>query len=396
MFDKIVIELAKPIPKNKVSEFAFLLKKHGVQRLTIDPVYRKAISLYVISGAEKKTITRLLKNIVKNFTSLSNSNDFVKQNSSTLSIFYPTCIERLKTSGKIINNDNITQALIDNKWLLLLDNHDFGFQHGLQELFETFDTFYRKLMYDLYPQAKEIQFSPLINPQYLAKINLPGNSPSTHFFVSDENSINSCEKNYEHTLIPSPNLCILQTAPCFKIYQALSNQRLIKNQIYSIRGTCFRNEGNAVHFLERLLSFTMREFVFVGSPDFVLHARDASLQATIEWLRTLEMSAFCQEANDPFFIRKNNCTDLIIPPNIKQEVRALLPYKNDSLAIASFDTHGNFFTKHLAFSVNGEETWTGCIGLGLERAVWAFLQQKGLNTKHWPLSLQKVGVSHDK
>lgn len=77
-----------------------------------------------------------------------------------------------------------------------------------------------------------------------------------------------------------------------------------------------------------------------------------------------------------------------VPKHVKYEVRADIPYKNDTISIASYDTHGDFFAKTFNFGLKDHsETWSGCIGLGLERVVWSFLQQYGLQSEHWPAAI---------
>ena len=75
---------------------------------------------------------------------------------------------------------------------------------------------------------------------------------------------------------------------------------------------------------------------------------------------------------------------------LKFEVRALLPFKKESIAIGSFNRHQDFFGAQLNFRMeNGDTPQTGCIGLGYERLAFAFVSQHGLDIKNWPKRVRK-------
>lgn len=55
----------------------------------------------------------------------------------------------------------------------------------------------------------------------------------------------------------------------------------------------------------------------------------------------------CALANDPFFLPGKVKQNFKVPKHVKYEVRADIPYKNDTISIASYDTHGDFLQRPL-------------------------------------------------
>ncbi len=180
----------------------------------------------------------------------------------------------------------------------------------------------------------------------------------------------------------------LQSAPCLKVYFEHENKEINNNTVFTVKGLCYRNERKNLHFLERLINFNMREFVFIGDKKFITEMSVKSVEWSIEWLKLMGISASSVVADDPFFIAKNQVDKFDMPEVIKQEIRAEIPHKSDTISIASFDNHGDYFTKTFNITMNNnKESWTGCIGLGLERCVWSFLQQYGTDPADWPKNI---------
>jgi seryl-tRNA synthetase len=93
-----------------------------------------------------------------------------------------------------------------------------------------------------------------------------------------------------------------------------------------------------------------------------------------------------ESANDPFFVgefRRQAAFQNAF--QLKYEIRARLPFKDDTLAVGSYNYHQDFFGRHLNISLlDGLPTHTGCVAFGLERMAYAFLAQFGLDPKTWP------------
>ena len=75
------------------------------------------------------------------------------------------------------------------------------------------------------------------------------------------------------------------------------------------------------------------------------------------------------------------------------DYEAPLPYRGEGgewLEFQNVSVNGNKYPS--GFNVkcqSGEELWSGCSGVGLERWASAFLAQKGLDPENWPEEFRK-------
>ena len=180
---------------------------------------------------------------------------------------------------------------------------------------------------------------------------------------------------------------VLSPAVCYHLYFSLADRPLpAENMIVTGVGNCFRYESTNLASLERLWNFTMREVIFIGSKDFVLEHRELAREFMRPIFEELGFAYHVESANDPFFIgefRKQAAFQNAF--QLKYEVRARLPFKDDTLAIGSYNYHQDFFGRNLNITLpDGSPIHTGCAAFGLERTVFAFLSQYGLDQNDWP------------
>jgi hypothetical protein len=180
---------------------------------------------------------------------------------------------------------------------------------------------------------------------------------------------------------------LLSPAVCYHLYFALADKPLPGGQVVATAvGNCFRYEAINLTSLERLWNFTMREVIFVGAKDFVLENREIARQRMAHVFEKIGLAYRVESANDPFFIgefRKQAAFQSAF--QLKFEIRALLPFKESTLAVGSYNYHQDFFGRSLNISLpDGSPAHTGCVAFGLERIAFAFLAQYGLNPAHWP------------
>jgi len=180
---------------------------------------------------------------------------------------------------------------------------------------------------------------------------------------------------------------LLSPAVCYHHYLALADKPLVEGKsITTAVGSCFRYEAINLTSLERLWNFTMREVIFVGSKEFVLENREMARQRMEPFFKVLGLAYRVESANDPFFIgefRKQAAFQSAF--QLKFEIRALLPYRNSTLAVGSYNYHQDFFGRNLNITLpDGTPVHTGCAAFGLERMAFAFVSQYGLDQKQWP------------
>lgn len=180
---------------------------------------------------------------------------------------------------------------------------------------------------------------------------------------------------------------LLSPAVCYHHYLALADKPLVEGKsITTAVGSCFRYEAINLTSLERLWNFTMREVIFVGSKEFVLENREMARQRMEPFFKDLGLAYRVESANDPFFIgefRKQAAFQSAF--QLKFEIRALLPYRNSTLAVGSYNYHQDFFGRNLNITLpDGNPVHTGCAAFGLERMAFSFVSQYGLDQKQWP------------
>lgn len=183
----------------------------------------------------------------------------------------------------------------------------------------------------------------------------------------------------------APIECLLSPAVCFHYYAWLHNSKHNSPLSITALGKCFRYESGSMSGLERLWDFTMREFIFVGSADYVLSQRQRVIEESSVLLNRWGLAYEIKSATDPFFIEDYSAKAFQLAFDLKYEIRAQLPYKKDTLAIGSFNYHQNFFGRSFNISDGqGEPLHTSCTGFGFERMLLALVAQYGVDPLQWP------------
>lgn len=162
----------------------------------------------------------------------------------------------------------------------------------------------------------------------------------------------------------------LLPAACLHIYPMLANETIMDNQIITTKAKVFRNEQNNYSDLKRHMDFTVREFVFVGTHDYVKNSLDHYKEKTLEYLKEKGIDSKLCIATDNFYNSRKN--QLIKKLQVENKLKyELVVNRDDSeVAIASFNYHGTHFSEAFGFD-NDNKIVTGCIGFGLER--WLLL-----------------------
>lgn len=161
-----------------------------------------------------------------------------------------------------------------------------------------------------------------------------------------------------------PAILGLPHSTCYGAYLYLENRSVAPDTTLTLINRCFRNE-TTYEGLRRLLSFQMREIVPVGS---FAHTQEINARFTdrIErFAKDLGLDMVKEAATDPFFERDGGRALLQRLSPVKYE------FQVGGLAIASVNTHRNFFGERCAITVDGsgEHAYTGCVAFGLERWV---------------------------
>lgn len=238
------------------------------------------------------------------------------------------------------------------------------------KLYHNIDTLF--LEFAKQENAVEFYSDPFWRAEELHKIGYSHESP---YLYNLSGKLNGEEVDY------------WQIAVCDNIWKSLENSIIEDSITYTTKGTCCRNEGAQIFLFERMKAFTMREIVTIGDIKSITSFQGRAISFLKQIIHKLDLSAFLENANDPFFLPPGN-TDQVneydLPRVVKQELRLNI-YNGKSLAVASCNVHGNFFTKSLNIKhANNDILWTSCLAFGVERWVWSILSQFGPFRKNWP------------
>ncbi len=292
----------------------------------------------------------------------------------------------------------------------LLANGEVSEEHGgiftfgplLSRLIDAFE----KQFLDLadHFEAQPYRFPTLISAEKLGRVQYFRAFPhsltfATHLredldLIDDFSKNASVDKNGLNT--PSNSFSRIQTllspAVCYHLYFALADKELPGGELTATAvGNCFRYESNNMTTLERMWNFTMREVIFVGSAEFVLEHREKARKYMRKIFTELGLAYRVESANDPFFVgefRRQAAFQNAF--QLKYEIRAALPFKDDTLAVGSYNYHQDFFGRNLNISLpDGSPAHTACTAFGLERMAFAFLAQYGFDQKQWPAMIRE-------
>ncbi len=183
-----------------------------------------------------------------------------------------------------------------------------------------------------------------------------------------------------------PEAC-LSPALCYHVYHLCENRRMPDAaSAYGVCGKCFRYESANTSDLRRLWDFTLREIVFAGGREEVLHARQESVEMMERFLEEHRLAGEIRTASDPFFVAPDALpkTYFQLSSEAKLEVSLMLP-GGERTAVSSHNYHSDFFGHAFGITLDsGAHMHSVCVGFGLERWVYAFLRQHGSDASAWP------------
>jgi seryl-tRNA synthetase len=264
-------------------------------------------------------------------------------------------------------------------------------------LFDYFDMEIKNLVKNKF-NAAEYRYPTLIPAPVMRKSGYLNFFPQFIMFATRLHSdFDAYQEFMEKSKSPEPfdyrkycseiEYCLPPTM-CYHTYHQLSNSMrpLEPGTVITARGKSFRFESKYYKNLERLWDFTIREIVFIGSHDFVITSRKRLMAEVFALLDQWDMVGYCETANDPFFFEDQKTDSRISQRVMKLKYELQLNIdENNTIACSSFNLHNDFIAR--SFNIRFEDDThvrTGCAGFGLERLVFAFLCQYGLEPGGWP------------
>lgn len=185
--------------------------------------------------------------------------------------------------------------------------------------------------------------------------------------------------------MPKPKYA-MNPSTCYHCYEGLQDETVDGDGIVvTAISKCHRFESRNHTDFGRLLDFSMREIVFVGKPDFVKQNRLKSVEAIQELAQEWNVDCYLEVANDPFFTNDFQVkASFQRNQEMKYELRLTVPYLDKSISCSSVNFHSNTFGNAFNIKAGKRSAVTGCVGFGIERWVFAFLSQFGLDESNWP------------
>lgn len=186
---------------------------------------------------------------------------------------------------------------------------------------------------------------------------------------------------------------VLPPTMCFHTYHQYADGPPPRpNTVVTSRGKAFRYESRYRRSLERLWDFTIREIVFLGTPDFVLASRTRLMERAYALTESLGLGGRCEVAGDPFFLNESAAVRAWSQRLLEMKYELRLPLDDErDVAVASFNYHEQVFGKSFGIRDADERpVFTGCAGFGLERLTYAFLCRHGVDPAHWPAPVREA------
>lgn len=289
-------------------------------------------------------------------------------------------------------NQNVLAELHQRKLIVEKSPGRVYFHGVVYDLFEAFS----KLFLELAEQfdAKVHNYPSFISVEELDRCKYVDSfaqylTYATHL-QEDIESIRTFLQKRSHESLQKPGYA-MNPAMCLHCYSEYADSEIGGDMALTTVGRCFRYESNNLHSFERLWEFTLREIVFIGTPEYVFQRRNEAMEATIALVEQLGLAGQIETTSDPFFLDAKTLKKFQIHSEAKYELRMDLPYKNGSLAVASFNVHRDHFGRSFGMSQPDlSYAHSSCVGYGIERWVLAFLAQYGLDSAGWPERIKKL------
>ena len=180
----------------------------------------------------------------------------------------------------------------------------------------------------------------------------------------------------------------LKPAVCLPCYGQYRGARIPTGEVLRItmQNHVFRHETSPYDALARLWDFQVRDIVFMGPYEQVKSLRQEVMDEIMALCESLDLSAHLELANDPFFLNENSHKIVYQRlGEVKYELMLRIPHREMDVAASSFNLHRDFYASIYDIrQQDGAAAETACMGFGIERWVYGFLSQKGMDPRDWP------------
>jgi seryl-tRNA synthetase len=244
------------------------------------------------------------------------------------------------------------------------------------------------------PAVEVLRFPPVMSRHQLEKSGYLKSFPNLLGCVSalhgTETDIRRAADRYETGGDWTDSLAaadlVLSPAACYPVYPLVASRGPVPRSglRFDVACDCFRREPS--RHLDRLQSFRMREYVFIGSPQEVLRFRERWMERAPRLAQELALPYQVEAASDPFFGRTGQVMAVSqLQASLKFEL--LIPVRSAAqpTACMSFNYHQDHFgTTWGLRDESGAVSHTGCVAFGMDRLAVALFANHGLDVQKWP------------
>jgi seryl-tRNA synthetase len=206
------------------------------------------------------------------------------------------------------------------------------------------------------------------------------------------NAVGRLEAGEDWTSSLSAADLVLTPAACYPVYPLVASRGEVPTAglQFDVAGDCFRREPS--RDLDRLQSFRMREYVYVGTPQQIDDFRKRWMIRAEDLATQLGLPYRIDNASDAFFGRGGK---LMAMSQIEQALKfeLLVPVRSaeSPTACMSFNYHRDHFgTVWNLRNAAGDVMHTGCVAFGMDRLALAMFATHGLDVAQWPVKVRKA------
>ncbi len=210
-----------------------------------------------------------------------------------------------------------------------------------------------------------------------------------HYKVTREVPVELVKEKIDN---PIGGMCYAQCPPSWVFFQGrtLPNEDL-PIRIFDRSGTSHRYESGGIHGIERVDEFHRIEIVWMGTQDQVKEEAERLKACYKKIFEEILELRWRMAWVTPWFMAQEGKTGLAEMSGAGTvDYEAILPYSGDWIEFQNLSINGDKYPR--GFNVkaqSGDQLWSGCSGVGLERWTSAFLGQKGLDPENWPEAFRK-------
>ncbi len=210
-----------------------------------------------------------------------------------------------------------------------------------------------------------------------------------HYKVTREVPVELVKEKIDN---PIGGMCYAQCPPSWVFFQGrtLPNEDL-PIRIFDRSGTSHRYESGGIHGIERVDEFHRIELVWMGTQEQVKEEAERLKACYKKIFEEILELRWRMAWVTPWFMAqegKSGLSEMTGAGTVDYE--AVLPYNGDWIEFQNLSINGDKYPR--GFNVkaqSGDQLWSGCSGVGLERWTSAFLGQKGLDPENWPEAFRK-------